>query len=101
MFNGGPGINHILLEQSSTTKDVVGVKVVWTWVKAVGIVQQLGDIFCTSTLTFIEIHRDGNIPTVLASRMYKNVVKSCICMAELTDALKSTTLKPHDKITFF
>jgi hypothetical protein len=100
LFYGGPGIDHILLEQSSTAKDVVGVKVIWTWVKAIGVVEPLGHLLCTCTSAFIDIHGDVIVPALLALRKYENIVKSRVCMTELAGASKLTALKSDDKITF-
>jgi hypothetical protein len=71
----GLSINHILLEKSSTTKDVVVVHVNWTRMKTKGIIQQLGDFFCSLLSPVIDIERDVKMPALLARREEKNIVK--------------------------
>jgi hypothetical protein len=75
LLYGGPSINHILLEKSSTTKDVVVVHANWARMKAKGIIQQLGDFFCSLLSPVIDIERDVKMPALLTRREEKNIVK--------------------------
>jgi hypothetical protein len=100
LLNGSPSINHILLEQSSCTKDVVRLDCSWTDVKAIGIIQQLGDFFCTSRCTLIDIHRDVKMPALLTRREEEDIVKGGIGMTELADAAELTTLESQDDVAF-
>jgi hypothetical protein len=64
----------MLLEKSSTMKDVV-VHANWARMKAKGIIQQLGDFFCSLLSLVIDIERDVKMPALLTRREEKNIVK--------------------------
>jgi hypothetical protein len=81
LLYGGPSINHILLEQSSTTKDVAVVHASWAKMNPVGIIKELSHFFCSLISTLIDIQRDVKMPALLTRRKQKNVVESGVCMA--------------------
>jgi hypothetical protein len=78
LLNAGPGINPILLKQSFCTKDVGWLNSRWTNVKAIGIIQQLCDLFGASTTISMWLKGDINMPAFLTTWKEENIVKSGI-----------------------
>src|ERR1700677_894459 len=89
-FNRGPGINNILLEEMTPTKDSLWI--IWPWMEMIGIVVSLSDILGTNLVFRTWKGRDLRVPTLFTIGKEKNVVQGEIERIKMTDSLQTTTL---------
>src|SRR5882757_921294 len=99
LLNAGPSINSILLKESVCMKDVGWLNFRWTNVEAIGIIQQLCDLFGASSTILIYLKRDIKMPALLTTWKEKDIVKSGIERAEMADAPELTTLESQYNVT--
>jgi len=85
-----PCINNKLLKKLSTIKE--GQRPLWPWMKMVGIVATICNMFRTHVTMFPRNGRDFIMPSQITKRKEQNIMEWCMEWIEMADHLQGITI---------